>query len=124
MNVGDSLAKTASIVVPVYNEEDILEVNTIVLHDYLDESLDDFELLLVENGSIDKTALYAEKLASNNPRIKTIHLSEPCLGAAIKAGVSDAMFDISPSISRLISASSRRASVFWIPMRLLLAVKN
>jgi glycosyltransferase involved in cell wall biosynthesis len=87
------LVNTASIVVPVYNEENILEANTIFLHDYLDESLDDFELLLVENGSIDKTALFAEKLASNNPRIKTIHLSEPCLGAAIKAGVSDAMFD-------------------------------
>jgi len=87
------VANIASIVVPVFNEEDILEENTLVLYDFLDESLDDFELLLVENGSVDKTAIYAEKLASAESRIKFIRLPDPCLGEAIKTGVLNAVFD-------------------------------
>ena len=87
------MANSATIVVPSYNEEDILEENSIVLSDYLAESLDDFELLLVENGSMDKTALYAGKLSSMNPKIRAIHLPEPCLGEAINTGVSEAAFD-------------------------------
>ena len=87
------MANTASIVVPIYNEENILQENTLVLHDYLDESLADFELILVENGSLDKTALYAEKLASTNTKIKVIHLSETSLGEAIKTGISNSVFD-------------------------------
>ena len=87
------MANSATIVVPVYNEEDILEENTLALHDYLEDSLDDFELLLVENGSMDKTQLYAGKLSSMNPKIRTVHLPEPCLGEAIKTGVSEACFD-------------------------------
>ena len=87
------MANSATIVVPVYNEEDILEENALVLLGYLEESLDNFELLLVENGSMDKTALFDGKLSSESSRIRVVHLPEPCLGEAIKTGVSEAAFD-------------------------------
>ncbi len=87
------MSQTASIVVPIYNEEAILEANTLTLLDFVESVLTDFELLLVENGSLDRTAQYAEKMASAYPKVKSISLPEPNLGEAIKTGVSAAVFD-------------------------------
>ena len=88
MNIEDeSMSMSASIIVPVYNEDEILRDNTITLLEYLEKKLDDFEIIIVENGSKDRTLQYAKQLVTNYCKVKTISLSEPSLGEALKSGV-------------------------------------
>lgn len=55
-----------SIIIPLYNEENLLK-NLSKLYKYLDKLKKDYEVLLVNDGSIDKTA---EKLKDLNKRFK------------------------------------------------------
>ena len=87
------MAQIASVVVPVYNEEDTVTRNSLILLEYLGNHLDDYELVLVENGSIDNTAEYAMLLSEANPHVKSINLPEANLGEAIRVGVEAACFD-------------------------------
>ncbi len=83
----------ASVVVPVYNEDEILYDNTVCLIQYLEQVLDDFELILVENGSSDDTLVYAKLLKTKYARVKLITLPEHNLGEAIKTGVMCSIYE-------------------------------
>jgi glycosyltransferase involved in cell wall biosynthesis len=54
--------KNISVIVPIFNEEEILEVKTIELYNFLEEEFDNFQIILSENGSKDKTKEIAKKL--------------------------------------------------------------
>ena len=45
------MAKELSIIIPVYNEEKILEENTIKLAEFMDKTKIDYEILIYSNGS-------------------------------------------------------------------------
>jgi len=83
--------KKISIVIPVYNEESILEkeINNFFQETFhkLPSKYNDFELILVENGSTDNTLKIAEKLASQFCQIKIAVLDNPSYGEAIKHGI-------------------------------------
>jgi|AntAceMinimDraft_9_1070365.scaffolds.fasta_scaffold00452_13 glycosyltransferase involved in cell wall biosynthesis len=86
--------KKISIVIPIYNEEPILEkeINNLsreVFHK-LPSKYNNLELILVENGSTDNTLEIAKKLASQFPQIKIAVLDNPSYGKAVKYGVSTA----------------------------------
>jgi glycosyltransferase involved in cell wall biosynthesis len=78
---------TVSIVIPVYNEEGILHSSVVDLVTSLDELGWDYELLLSENGSSDRTVLIGEELSRKYPRVKIHSLGEPDYGKALKAGI-------------------------------------
>jgi len=76
-----------SIIVPVYNEEEILESTVkAMVRDFDSRSLD-FELILVENGSTDESRAITEALSASDPRIIGIHLPTPNLGGALQTGL-------------------------------------
>jgi len=83
----------ASLVIPVLNEEQILWRNTETIIEYLDETLNDYEIILVENGSRDNTEKIAAELSSQYTKVRTFSLPEPCLGEALKTGVSNAEYE-------------------------------
>jgi glycosyltransferase involved in cell wall biosynthesis len=87
------MALEASIVVPVYNEAALLERNTRVLVDYLSNVLHDYEVILVENGSLDQTAAVARGLAGLLDHVRVLEIPEPSLGEALKLGVAEARHD-------------------------------
>jgi len=77
-----------SVIIPAYNEEEILEKNAIIIDDFLAQNYDDYELIVVNDGSLDKTEEIANKLAENRKNIRVV--SYPFnrgKGAAVKAGV-------------------------------------
>lgn len=83
-----------SIVIPVYNEEAILEA---AVKDLLDRMLrfeQPFELILAENGSRDRTVALAEELAARFTEVRTFSLGEPNYGKALKRGILDARGEI------------------------------
>ena len=82
----------ASLVIPVLNEEEIIRGNTEAIIKYLDDTLDDYEVILVENGSSDNTEQIAAELSSQYTKIRTFSLPEQCLGEALKTGVSNAVY--------------------------------
>lgn len=76
-----------SIVIPVYNEEAILQAAVIDLIDRLATFDWPYELILAENGSSDRTVEIAEQLAERFPRVRTFSYGAPNYGAALKKGM-------------------------------------
>ena len=81
--------KEISIIIPVYNEEMILrkeitEIFNIIKSDYEDNN---FEILIIENGSTDKTPIILEEIKKEFPQIKVINVPKPDYGQAIKEGI-------------------------------------
>ncbi len=88
--------KNISIVIPVHNEEEIIEGEVKGILTSLAKELPalDYEILLVENGSKDRTKQIAEKLSSEVPRIKIISLPLPSYGGALKTGILRSQGDV------------------------------
>jgi glycosyltransferase involved in cell wall biosynthesis len=78
---------TLSIVLPVHNEEQILVDQVQEMVDGLRAAGYVFELLLVENGSVDGTALLCQELAGRLPEIRVFALPRGDYGLALKHGI-------------------------------------
>jgi glycosyltransferase involved in cell wall biosynthesis len=83
-----------SIVIPVFNEEAILETATRGLVSKLDQAQLDYELILSENGSTDATSDIAQRLADELPRLKVLHSPAPNYGRALRSGIEQSKGDI------------------------------
>ena len=59
-----------SLIVPLYNEEENLENNIKLFYDYFKKQDFNFEIILINDGSKDKTGTIAAKLESNLPEIR------------------------------------------------------
>jgi glycosyltransferase involved in cell wall biosynthesis len=91
------VAPDVSIVIPVYNEEGILREAVTELLEGLDTvrlALDDqdlqFEVIIAENGSSDRTAELAEHLANERAEVRMFSLGEPNYGKALRRGILEA----------------------------------
>lgn len=73
-----------SIIVPVYNVEKYLEqcIDSILVQTY-----NDYELILVDDGSPDSSGEICDRYAVSNPRIRVIHKKNGGLSSARNAGV-------------------------------------
>lgn len=83
-----------SIVIPVYNEEEVLEKNLEKLRAYLSRKADrPFEILVVDNGSIDKTPEIAKRIEKTAPWFRYFQIPERSVGKAFAKGVREAKYD-------------------------------
>lgn len=73
-----------TVIVPVYNVEKYLEkcVNSILNQDYLN-----LEIILVDDGSIDRSGIICDELSHKDPRIKVIHKKNGGLSDARNAAI-------------------------------------
>src|ERR1700759_1576832 len=71
-----------SIVIPVYNEEDVVESLLSEIRTFAKTWSDDYELLLVDDGSADRTAEIVGKQFTDWTQGKLIRLSQNCGQAA------------------------------------------
>ena len=62
--------KNFSIVIPIYNEEEILEESTNAIFSICKRMGIDFEIIFSENGSTDNTKKIAYALSNNIQRLK------------------------------------------------------
>lgn len=76
-----------TIVIPVYNEEAILHAAVVDLRERLAPSALRYEILLVENGSVDQTRLVAQQLSDRYPEVRWSSVPEPNYGKALKQGI-------------------------------------
>ena len=74
---GDGMKKLISIVIPAYNEEDVLEELYKRLKNIMDSNTDyEFEVIIVENGSSDSTFDKLVQINKEDPRFKIVRLSK------------------------------------------------
>jgi len=83
-----------SVVIPVYNEESIVEQAARELCAGLDERGWDYEVLFAENGSKDRTPELLEAMCAKNPRLRWFHNETPNYGSALKRGILEARGDL------------------------------
>ncbi len=76
-----------SVVIPVYNEEPILETAVRALIAKLDRRDRPYEIVLAENGSRDRTGAIAESLAEELEHVRVLHVPEPNYGRALREGI-------------------------------------
>jgi glycosyltransferase involved in cell wall biosynthesis len=76
-----------SVVIPVYEEESIVRAACLELMDRLDERGWDYELVVSENGSRDRTLEVLRELAAERPRLRYLHSDEPNYGLALRRGI-------------------------------------
>jgi len=90
----NSMFNSFSIVIPIYNEEEILleSVNSII--SMCERTKLTYELLLIENGSTDKTLEIAQSISNMNNSIKVHSLNQANYGNALKNGFSLAIYDL------------------------------
>ncbi len=80
-------APEISIVIPVYNEEGILHSAVVDLRERLTPFGWDYEIVLAENGSRDRTIAIALELEEKYPEVRHISVGEPNYGKALRMGI-------------------------------------
>ncbi|NLK73108.1 MAG: glycosyltransferase [Clostridiales bacterium] len=70
-----------SIIIPVYNVEDYIDD---CLNSILNQDFSDYEVILVDNASTDKSGHICEEYSERHDRIKTIHLDTNSLPAGAR----------------------------------------
>lgn len=73
-----------SIVIPIYNVERTLQR---CIDSVLGQSFQDFEMILVDDGSKDNSSVMADEIAQSDSRISVIHQSNQGLSAARNTGI-------------------------------------
>lgn len=76
-----------SIVIPVHNEEALLPNLITGISAGLETDFPDYEIILCENGSTDRTLELARELAATYPRVVVLSSPQASYGAAIQRGI-------------------------------------
>ena len=91
-----------SLIVPVNNEEELLDAKITELVNYLDSKQwrEPYEVLISENGSVDKTLEIAKSIKKKFAQVSVMHSPCPDFGRAIICGIQSAKYE----------------KVFWFPI--------
>lgn len=76
-----------SIIVPVYNVEEYIKK---CLDSLIHQTFEDIEILLIDDGSKDKSGAICDEYAQNDKRIRVIHKKNQGVSAARNAGIKEA----------------------------------
>ena len=82
-----------SIIIPAHNEQHRLPPTLKAVNAYLDRQSYSSEIVVVENGSQDLTAVVTEALAAEHPRIRLLRESGRGKGLAVRRGMLEALGD-------------------------------
>ncbi len=77
-----------SIVVPVYNKKNYIEDT---VKRILRQTFDDFELLLIDDGSVDGSGEICDRLSAGDARVKVFHTENRGVSAARNLGIKKAV---------------------------------
>jgi glycosyltransferase involved in cell wall biosynthesis len=78
-----------SIIIPAYNEEPRLPKTLERVAAFLKTQTFEYEVVIVENGSHDRTLAIAQEFAKNNPCFRAIHSKQKGKGRAVQLGMQE-----------------------------------
>jgi glycosyltransferase involved in cell wall biosynthesis len=88
---GDEALTSISAVLPAYNEEALIADTATSVCEALDPLIDDYEVIVVNDGSKDRTQEVVEALAAKNPHVRLVnHEVNRGYGDALRTGFSSA----------------------------------
>jgi dolichyl-phosphate beta-glucosyltransferase len=80
--------RVLSVIVPAYNEEQRLPATLVRMREYLDARDEEYEVLVVDDGSADATLAIARKAAEDWPQLQVLALPRNAgKGAAVRLGM-------------------------------------
>ena len=83
-----------SVLMPAYNEETIIYANALEAARQISPLADDYELLVIDDGSSDRTKAEIERAAAENPKIRCIsYQPNQGKGGALREGTAHATGD-------------------------------
>jgi glycosyltransferase involved in cell wall biosynthesis len=89
------MARSISIVFPMYNEEEYVERTVRAAHEILGGITPDYEIIVVDDASTDATLALAEERSRADGRVKVVHNAQNRgLGGALRAGYAQATKDL------------------------------
>ena len=80
-----------SIIIPAHNEEHRLPPTLTKIHDFLQTQSYSAEVIVVENGSSDRTVAVTQAFAKEHPYVRVIEVDTRGKGLAVKAGMLEAV---------------------------------
>ncbi|MFK7734063.1 MAG: glycosyltransferase family 2 protein [Pseudomonadales bacterium] len=84
-----------SLFFPVYNDEHTVRTVAQRAVELLEEVANDYEIIIVNDGSPDESGVVADELAAGNERIQAIHHSHnKGYGAAMQTGIAASQFEL------------------------------
>ncbi len=83
-----------SVVLPAYNESRMLPVTVEQVHRFLSARNEEFEIIVVENGSTDDTSQVAQLLAKQYDHVVCFHQPRPDYGKALRKGFQESRGEI------------------------------
>ena len=83
-----------SVVLPAFNESSMLNATVDSVFNYLQARDEDFQIVIVENGSTDNTGEIGQKLADSSENIDFYHSPIADYGTALRKGFQNARGDI------------------------------
>jgi glycosyltransferase involved in cell wall biosynthesis len=92
-----------SIIIPVYNESEILQQSLLKLHQYLSQKNRPFEIITVNNGSVDDTQTKALQMEKKINNYRALDIPEKSVGKAFAKGVREARYDFVISLDADLS---------------------
>ena len=94
-NASPSVGRRLSLVLPAYNEEAGVRQAVVEADEALAALCDDYEILVVDDGSRDATAAVVAEAAAARPRIRLLrHEANRGYGAALRTGFEAARFEL------------------------------
>jgi len=87
-------SQSLSIVIPIYNEEEILVDSGNQILAICEKTKISYEVILVENGSTDETKSIAYNFSKKNSFVRVMNLEYPNYGNALKEGFLEAQNDL------------------------------
>jgi len=81
------LPRMISFIIPIHNEEKILQENLEKISDYLNSLGKEFEIVLIENGSTDNTLAITNEISRKDKRVKALSIHQKDLGKALRKGI-------------------------------------
>lgn len=84
-----------SVIVPIYNEIELLELSIGQISSFMQSNFTDYEIIIVESGSTDGSEEICDRLAVSLPRIAVIHEGKKAgFGSALRVGYAHARKDL------------------------------
>ena len=84
-----------TLLIPLHNEEEVLEKQLELINNYLAnlETLNDYEILAIENGSTDKTPDILKTVSARMPKLKYLSIKDRGLGIALREGLKNMSYE-------------------------------
>lgn len=92
--MSDQSQATITVIVAAMNEEEVLEDVVRQTLDHLGTRFADYEVILVDDGSVDRTPEIMDRIAEAHPKLRVIHNPRSCgLGNVYRQGLAEARFE-------------------------------